>query len=159
MKITNRVLYIAWAALYILCAVLSAIAAPAGGWLIPELLCSLLFFVPPAVLLYRAVRDSSRFVLRLIRNISIAALVLTTVIICLTFASVGAGGGADVGMALQILLILVSVPMMCSPIWGLSLFFWACLLMVCIKYRKIAAPVPAKKQPVPQRKTKKKKKR
>ena len=81
MKLTNRVLYIAWAALYILCASLSAIAEPAGGWLLPELLCSLLFFVPPVILLYRAVRDSSRFVLRLIRNISIAALVLTTVII------------------------------------------------------------------------------
>lgn len=158
MKLNNRNLYVAWASLYILCIIFSAIAEPIGLWMIPELALSLLFFVPPAVLLYRAVREKNPFVIRLIRGISIAVLALTTVTICLTFASVGAGFGPGMGMFLQVLLMMVSAPMLCSPIWGLSLFFWACLLMVCIKYRKVATPAPVKK-PIPQRKNKKKKKR
>ena len=155
MKLSDRVLYIAWAALYLFCVIFSAIAAPTGGWLVPELVISLLFFVPPAVLLYRGIRESRRFPLLLIRNLSIGVLALTTVVICLTFLSVGMGGGTDEGLLLQVLLIIVSAPMLCSPVWGISLFLWACLLMVCIKYRKLLAPV--KNTPAQKPRSKKKK--
>ena len=161
MKVTNRILYIIWAVLYVLCIVFSAIAEPVGGWLIPELLLSLVFFVPPAMLLYRGVRNSHGFTLRLIRNLSIAVLAATTVTLCMTFLSVGMRASTEFGVFLQILLMIVSAPMLCSPVWGISLFFWACLMMICFQYRKLAAPAPEKKpvQHHPKKTKHKKKKR
>ena len=156
MKVTNRILYIIWAVLYVLCIVFSAIAEPVGGWLIPELVLSLVFFVPPAMLLYRGVRNSHGFTLRLIRNLSIAVLAATTVTLCMTFLSVGMRADAGFGVFLQILLMIVSAPMLCSPVWGISLFFWACLMMICFQYRKLAAP---EKKPVQHSSKKKKKKK
>ena len=157
MKVTNRILYIIWAVLYVLCIVFSAIAEPVGGWLIPELILSLAFFIPPAILLYRGVRNSHGFTLRLIRNLSIAVLAATTVTLCMTFLSVGMRASTEFGVFLQILLMIVSAPMLCSPVWGISLFFWACLMMVCLKYRKLTAPAPVKKAAPPYPKKKKKK--
>ena len=159
MKVTNRILYIIWAVLYVLCIVFSAIAEPVGGWLIPELLLSLVFFIPPAILLYRGVRNSHGFTLRLIRNLSIAVLAATTVTLCMTFLSVGMRASTEFGVFLQILLMIVSAPMLCSPVWGISLFFWACLMMICFQYRKLAAPTPEKKPVRHSPKKKKKKKR
>ena len=157
MKVTNRILYIIWAVLYVLCIVFSAIAEPVGGWLIPELILSLAFFIPPAILLYRGIRSSHRFTLRLIRNLSIAVLAATAVTLCMTFLSVGMRASTEFGVFLQILLMIVSAPMLCSPVWGISLFFWACLMMICFQYRKLAAPAPVKKAAPPYPKKKKKK--
>ena len=159
MKINNRILYIAWAVLYVLGAAVSVFCSPTGAWFVPALILTVLFFVPPSLLLWGAVRNKQGFPLRLVRNLCIGSLASTTLILCLIFVSVGLRAGTEIGVVLQVLLERVSVPMMCSPVWAVDLFFWACLLMVCIQYRKIAAPEKKKQQKNSGKKTTPKKKR
>jgi hypothetical protein len=72
--------------------------------------------------------------LRCIRNISAASLILTLLLLVANFASVGAS--VAVGDFLYGLLVVVSAPMVCSQFWVVSLFLWACLLMVSISFLK-----------------------
>ena len=97
---------------------------------------SLGFFVPPALLLYGAIRGKEWKTVHFLRNLSIASLGLTLLVLVLTFLSAAGNAAAALGQVLQVLLILVSAPMVCSQIWVLSLFCWACILMVTLKYRK-----------------------
>lgn len=127
-------LYIAWGVLYSICAGLGFIPEPEGVLTGLMVTLSLLFFVPPAMLLYHAVSREQYGTIRLIRNLSLASLGTTLVTLVVNFLSVGASEAA--GDVLYGLLILVSAPMICSRLWVLSLFLWACLLMVCLKYAK-----------------------
>ena len=131
----NKFYYIAWGALYALCAGLSFIPEPAGALKGFMTVLSLGSFVPPAVILYRAVQARQWKSVALIRYLSLGSLVLTFVLLLLNFLSFGASQAA--GSMIYWLLILASVPMVCSGAWILSLFLWACLLMVSLKYRKI----------------------
>lgn len=133
-KTENTSYYIAWGALYVICAGLSFIPEPQGALNGLMLMLSLGFFVPPALLLYRAVKQRRWNTVRLLRWISSASLVLTFVMLLVNFLSFDASDAA--GLVLNGLLILVSVPMICSGAWVLSLFLWALLLMLCLKYRK-----------------------
>ena len=130
----NAPYYIAWAALYTVCAGLSFIPEPAGALKGLMLMLALGFFVPPSILLYRAVTQKERSTVICIGIISAASLVLTFVLLLLNFLSFEASDAA--GLVLNVLLILVSVPMVCSGAWVLSLFLWAVLLMLCLKYGK-----------------------
>ena len=130
---SNKLYYIIWAALYVLCAGLSFIPEPAGALKGFMTALSLGFFVPPAVILYRAVRAQRYQTVALIRYLSLGSLVLTFVLLLLNFLSFGASAAA--GSMVYWLLILASVPMVCSGAWILSLFLWACLLMVSLKFR------------------------
>ena len=131
----NKFYYIAWGALYALCAGLSFIPEPAGALKGFMTVLSLGFFVPPAVILYRAVQARKQKTVELIRYLSLGSLVLTFVLLLLNFLSFGAS--AEAGSMVYWLLILVSVPMVSSGAWILSMFLWACLLMVSLKFRKI----------------------
>ena len=71
------------------------------------------------------------FTVKLIRKLSLASLVLTAAVLIISVLSFLAPEW--VGNFLHILLILVSVPMVFSQYWVLSLFCWACLLMVSLK--------------------------
>jgi hypothetical protein len=97
---------------------------------------SLGFFVPPAWLTYRAIREKKWKTVALVRNLSMVSLGLTLLVLVLTFLSAAAKAAPALGQLLQVLLIFVSAPMVCSQVWVLSLFCWACLLMVTLKYRK-----------------------
>ena len=130
----KRNLYIAWGALYIICAGLGFIPEPEGVLAGLLVVLSLLFFLPPAMLLHHAVPREQYGTVRVIRNLSLASLGITLVTLVINFLSVGASTAA--GDVLYGLLILVSVPMVCSQVWGLSLFLWACLLMVCFRHLK-----------------------
>ena len=123
--------YTVWAGLYILCAGLSFIPEPAGFLKFLMIALSLGFFIPPACLLYRAKREKDRFTLKFIRTLSLASLAMTAAVLIVSVLSFMAPEW--VGNFLHILLILVSVPMVCGQYWVLSLFFWACLLMVSLK--------------------------
>ena len=120
-----------WAGIYILCAGLSFIPEPAGFLKFLMMALSLGFFLPPALLLYRAKKERDGFMVKLIRNLSLASLALTAAVLIISVLSFLAPEW--VGNFLHILLILVSVPMVCSQYWVLSLFCWACLLMVSLK--------------------------
>ena len=123
--------YTVWAGIYILCAGLSFIPEPAGFLKFLMMALSLGFFLPPALLLYRAKKERDGFSVKLIRNLSLASLILTAAVLIISVLSFLAPEW--VGNFLHILLILVSVPMVCSQYWVLSLFCWACLLMVSLK--------------------------
>ena len=123
--------YTVWAGIYILCAGLSFIPEPAGFLKFLMMALSLGFFLPPALLLYRAKKERDGFSVKLIRNLSLASLVLTAAVLIISVLSFLAPEW--VGNFLHILLILVSVPMVCGQYWVLSLFCWACLLMVSLK--------------------------
>ncbi len=126
--------YIAWAVLYGVCTGLSCISDPEGVVAGLAVTAALLFFLPPAVLLYQAIPREQWETVRLIRNLSIVSLVLTLGMLILNLMSVGLSD--TLGLVLHAVLILVSVPMVCMQAWIVSLFLWACLLMVTLKYRK-----------------------
>ena len=126
--------YIAWGALYFICAGLSCVSDPQGLVAFLAVSAALLFFLPPAMLLYWAIPRERWGTVKLIRILSIVSLALTFVVLILNFASVGLPDA--LGLFLYAVLILVSVPMVCMQSWIVSLFLWAILLMVTLKYRK-----------------------
>lgn len=123
-----------WGGLFILCAGLGLIPAPGGllGWALTGL--SLLFFLPPAMLYLDAVREKDRGTLTLLRNLSAGSLALTAVLLIANFLSLTASEA--VGNVLYTILVIASAPMVCSGYWLLSLFLWACLLIVSMKALK-----------------------
>ena len=131
---TNKTLYSLWGVLYIICAALGFIPDPpaAAQWVFTGF--SLLFFVSPGCLLYRAKKARDLLTARLIRNLCAASLALTLVLLVLNL--VCAMGSEFWGNVLHGLLIVLSCPMVCSGYWVLSLFLWACLLMASIKKLK-----------------------
>ena len=130
----NKPYYLAWGGLYALCAGLSFLPDPQGALKGLLTVLSVAFFVPPAILLYRAITRKERGTLLCIGAISAASLVLTFVMLLLNFLSFEASAAA--GLVLNAMLILVSVPMLCSGAWVVSLFLWAILLMICLKFGK-----------------------
>ena len=124
---TNRTLFVLWGVLFVLCAGLGFGESSAFG-----LIVSLLFFVPPAVLLYRS--GSDRHTLLLIRNLSALSLGLTLAALIGNFFT--AFASEAVGQILYYILIMVSSPMVCSGHWAMSLFLWACLMIVSIRQLK-----------------------
>lgn len=126
----DKVWYGVWAGMFILCAGLGFIPAPTGAGKSLMILLALAFFVPGAVLLYRADRAGSRKGLCRVRNLSAVSLAVTVGMILVNFLSVGASEAA--GVVLHVLLGIVSAPMFCAQYWVLSLFCWACLLLTSI---------------------------
>ena len=127
-------LYIVWAGLFTICAGLGFVPNPEGSLRILLTLFSLAFFVPPAVLLYRAKQKKDINTLRLIRNLSALSLALTAVLLVVNVAS--AFRSAVWGNIVHTVLVIVSSPMICSGDWAAILFLWACLLMVSLKLLK-----------------------
>lgn len=129
---TNRVLYSLWGFLFIICAGLGFIPAP--GTAVQTIMTglSLFFFLPPAVLLFRARKTSDRNIAMLIRNLALASLVLT--LLALILNVICAMQSEFLGNFLHAILIIISCPMICSGYWVLSLFLWACLLMVSLQF-------------------------
>ena len=121
----NATLFTVWGGLYALCAALSFLPDREG---LASLLCFLsgiAFFVPPFVLLYRT---PGKRMPRLFAGLSLASLLLTTVLIIANFFTVGLSQA--MGTFFHVLLCMISVPMFCLNYWVLSLFIWA-VLLVC----------------------------
>lgn len=123
-----------WGGFFILCAGLGFIPEPTGLLRILLTGLSIAFFVPPALLLYRADRENDTLTIRLIRNLSAASLLLTLITLIANFLSLMAPEA--LGNILYVILVIVSTPMLCSQYWVLSMFLWACLLMVTLKLLK-----------------------
>ena len=119
------VLFSLWGVLFLLTAGLGFL--PETPW---STVLSVLFFLPPALLLYRAQRDTAL----LIRNLSLLSLGVTLVTLILNF--VLAVSSETLGNVLHYILVVVSAPMVASGYWVLSLFGWACLLMASLKQLK-----------------------
>ena len=127
----NQYLFALWGALFILCAGLGFIPEPAGALRILLTGLSVLFFLPPAVLVWKGRRERNRRQLALVRDLSIVSLSLSVLLLIANFLS--AFHSELLGNILHGVLVVVSSPMICSGHWALSLFLWACLLMVSMK--------------------------
>lgn len=127
---SKKFLYALWGGLFILCAGLGFIPEPSGAADVLMTALSLAFFVPPALLLYRAGREGDRNTQKLVCCLSALSLGLTLVLLVLNFLTVFRS--EFVGNVLHYILVIVSSPMICSGHWAMSLFFWACLLMVSL---------------------------
>ena len=127
----NKTVFTLWGGLFIVCAGLGFIPEPAGLLRLLLTAVSVLFFLPPAVLLYRAKQGRDDALRKLIRNLSALSLGLTLVLLILNFLT--AFGTEAAGTMLYAMLVMVSSPMVCSGYWVLSLFLWACLLMASLR--------------------------
>ena len=130
----KKLLFALWGGLFILCAALGFLPEPAGVLKILMVLLAVAFFVPPMVLIRRSREQHDRRTLKLIRNLSIASLTLTVVLIIANFLSIA--GSETLGSILYSMLIIVSSPMVCGRYWVLSLFLWACLLFAAAEKPK-----------------------
>ena len=127
----NRFLFALWGALFILCAGLGFIPEPTGAVALLLTAVSVLFFLPPAVLVWQGRKAHDRALLALIRNLSIASLSLSVLLLIANFLT--AFHSQLLGDLLHGVLVVVSSPMICSGHWAMSLFFWACLLIASLK--------------------------
>ena len=123
----KKTLFVLWGVFFLLCAGLGFIPEPKGAGKMLMTALSVLFFLPPAWLLWQADRETAQ----LIRNLSLLSLGVTVVTLILNF--VLAVSSEFLGNVLHYILVIVSAPMICSGYWVLSLFLWACLLMVSLK--------------------------
>ena len=116
-----------WGIFYIICAGLGFIPEPEGAVRIFLTVISVLFFVPPAILLYDAFSSRDRKMILLIRRLSALSLGVTLVLLIANFLA--ALTSEWLGTVLHVLLAICSAPMFCSNYWILSLFLWAVLLV------------------------------
>ena len=130
----NKTIYILWAVLFGLCAVLGFFreTVTEGTWLMT--LLSVLFFAPPGTLLWRARKGKDDHTRLLIRNLSGASLGLTLVLLGANLMA--ALGSEWLGNFLDALLTVLSTPMKASGYWALSLFLWAFLIIASLNGKK-----------------------
>ena len=130
----KKSLFALWGGLFLVCGGLGFVPEPAGvvRWLLTVL--SILFFLPPAVLVYQGRKTGDAHLLALIRNLSALSLGLTALLLILNFLT--AFRSEVLGNILHAVLVVVSSPMICSVYWVLSLFLWACLLTASLSARK-----------------------
>ena len=127
----KKLLYAFWAGLFILCACCGFIQESEGTLQFLLTAVSILFFLPPVLLLWDAGKQKDLHTLKLIRNLSALSLGMTLVLLVLNFLT--AMQSEFLGQVLHYVLVIVSSPMICSGHWALSLFLWACLLTASFK--------------------------
>lgn len=128
---TKRTLFSIWAILFALCAALGFLPQPSGFLSGLMTALSVLFFLPPFLLAYRAKRDGDSATVKLLRNLSALSLTVTLVLLIANFLT--ALSSEFLGNVLHYILTVVSTPMIASQYWVLSLFLWSCLLMYTLK--------------------------
>lgn len=122
---SNKLLFALWGLFFIICAVLGFMPEPSYP------LAAVLFFLPPAAILFRAGKRGDRACVKLVSCLAALSLGLTSLLLVGNVLSVAASEA--VGTILYRLLIIVSAPMVCSGYWALSLFFWASLLIAGLR--------------------------
>lgn len=127
-------LYGSWIWLYLLCAGLAHITQPQPAQSVALTVVALIFFIPAVILLIDGLRNKRQKQLRLLRWISISSLVLTLLLLIANVLS--ALASEAMGNVLHEILIFVSVPMVCSQHWVLSMFLWACLFFATLPAQK-----------------------
>ena len=127
-KLSYKTLYIAWAVMFALTAVLGFLFPEAqNGWAKFGLgMIAVLFFLPPWAIVVKAKKENVRFHSRLVGILAAASLVWTLALLVLNLLSVT--WSAAVGNALYAALVIVSSPMICSNLYVLPLFLWGTLL-------------------------------
>ena len=122
----KTILYIIWLCMAVLCIGLGTLEADSLLLQIPLAAIGIVFFVPPAIVMYDALESQNRKEILRLRLISILSLALT-VIVLIAFV-LSSAVGAESADFLYDLLNIVSCPMLCCQQWLISLFLWGCLL-------------------------------
>ena len=120
-------LYALWGALYIACVGMGSLTERTTGLSVVLTVLSIVFFIPGILLLIHGYRLNHTKTLRAVRIISLCSLILTLSLIVLNIVLVQAGD--TVGQLLNDILLVVSAPMFCCYIRGISIFLWACLFV------------------------------
>lgn len=123
----QKTLYTIWGVSYILCCALGFLTQRNTTLNVLFTIISVLFFLPGLLILVDTYKQKDKKALLRLRLISLGSLVLTLVILALSFAS--AQASYALGDALHYILGIISVPMYCSGIWAIPLFLWACLFI------------------------------
>lgn len=124
----QKLIYLLWLFLYIICVGLGTIYADILVLQLFQGLFALLFFVPPVLLVLEGLKEGQKKYLVQIRTISIISLALTLIFMIANIATVYAT--ESVGNTLNQIYILVAAPMHCLPYGFISIFLWACLVML-----------------------------
>ena len=128
----KTILHTLWGAAFILCVCLGFIPERSAGLQAVLTAVSLLFFLPPAVLLYRAGKEKDKKELRLLGLLSGLSLVLTALLLALAIAT----APRQSGLAVNAVLAVVSAPMYCSGVWALPILLWAGLGLASLEVGK-----------------------
>jgi hypothetical protein len=142
MKLNKYILFALWIGMYILCAVLGFLPPQEGAnqWLLVAF--SLLFFLPPGLLVYKLWKEKDEKWLKLVRLIALIVVIATAVLLVINLLSIALllvmpeKTALAVGDVLYYLLILVSTPMVCGQYWGIGLVGWVALLWSCVFARQ-----------------------
>ena len=118
----KKLLFTIWGVLFAVCAGLGFAEQPG----VLGILLSLGFFGLGGCILWQAQAGKDRAVIALVRNLALASLVTTSVLLVANFLSVF--WPEALGDVLHYVLVIVSSPMFCAPSWAASLFLWACLM-------------------------------
>ncbi len=127
----KSVLYILWGVLYCACVGFGFVKDPTEGEKIFLVALAMGFFIPPFYLAMEAKKEESRKTMLALRLISGSVLALSVILLVLNFLSVYFS--ARTGLVLHVLLVMFTAPMVCGQYWFLSLFLWACLLMISLQ--------------------------
>ena len=130
------VLYGVWIFFYGLCGILGLMEPETDLQAGMMTALSVVFFLPAWILLLRSLKAGEQKTVKTVRLICILSLSLTLVGFVANIASVRAT--EQTGLVLYRILNFLSVPMVCSRHYILSLFLWACLLFATFpKFRKV----------------------
>ena len=123
--------YFLWAAMFGVTAYMGFTPAPEKG--LQEAVYMLMagaVFLPPWAILVRANKEKNQKHKLIVRNLCVASIAGTTVLMALNVMS--AGWSENIGNALHAALVIVSAPMICGQNYALSLFMWGILLMASV---------------------------
>ena len=127
MFMNKKLLFTLWGVLFAICAAFGFIGQPGTAVMILGYLFAFGFFGIGGWILWQAHMTRDRATITLVRNLSLASLITTSILLVANFLSVFASQG--LGNFLHYMLIIVSSPMTCAPSWAVSLFLWACLMV------------------------------
>ena len=128
MFMNKKLLFTLWGVLFGICAGFGLIGQPGTAVRILGYLLAFGFFGVGGFILWQANGAKDLATITRIRNLSLASLILTAILLISNFLSVFASEG--LGNFLHYVLVIVSSPMSCAPSWAVSLFLWACLMVV-----------------------------
>ena len=120
-----------WGVLFAVCAALGFVPQPEGALKVLMVILALGFFGLGGWILWQAGQRKDAATVSLIRSLSVVSLVLTFVMLLANFASIFTSEW--LGNLLHYMLVVISAPMFCTPNWAMSLFLWACLMVVSHK--------------------------
>ena len=123
-----------WGVLFAICAGLGFVPEPGIALKVLMGLLTFGFFGVGGWILWQAGKRKDYATVSLIRSLSLASLVVTSVMLVANFLSVFTSEW--LGNILYYMLVIVSSPMLCAPSWAVSLFLWACLMVVSQKIMK-----------------------